>query len=94
MHMAYQAYGHCDDGSIAEGFDEAISLLWDKHWELVPEMQNETTSDSGFKNFVFKRIGSETIPMERWRRIVSNAKTQCPPSARAFCKEVMAYGSQ
>jgi len=94
MHMAYRAYGHCDDGSVAEAFDEAISLLWDKHWEQVPEMLKETSLEPGFKQFVFKRIGSETIPMERWQRIVDNAKTHCPSVARSFCEEVMAYGSK
>jgi len=94
MHMAYRAFGHCDDGSVAEGFDESISLLWEKHWELVPKMLKEITSDSGFKQFVYKRIGSETIPMERWRRIVNYAKAQCPSNANSFCKEVVAHGAK
>lgn len=94
VHMAYQAYGHCNDGAIAEGFDEAISLLWANHWEQVPEMLRETSSDAGFNQFVFKRIGSETIPMERWQKIVDNAKAHCPSVAQSFCREVIGDGSE
>lgn len=92
MHMAFRAYGHCDDGAIAEGFDEAISVLWERHWKLVPEMLNETATDPEFKQFVFKRVGRETIPMKRWQVIVNNAKTGCPSNAKTFCQQVLASG--
>ena len=94
MHTAYRAYGHCDDGAIAEDFDKAISLLRDKYWELIPKMLKETASDSGFKQFVYKRIGSETIPMERWHAILNHAKSRRPLNAGLFCKQVMSYGSK
>ena len=92
MHMAFRAYGHCDDGAIAEGFDEAISVLWEDHWKLVPEMLNEMATDPEFKQFVFKRIGRETIPLKRWQAIVKNAKTECPLAAKSFCQQVVASG--
>jgi|GEM_PF-6459728 len=89
MHMAYRAYGHCDDGSIAEAFDEAITVLWEKRWDLITEMMNEISTDSGFKRFVLKRVGTETTPINRWRVIVINAKTICPSDAQAFCQQII-----
>ena len=90
MHMAFRAYGHCDDGSIAEAFTEAISRLWEKQWDLVPEMLQETAADPGFRKFVFRRIGSEAIPAERRKTILDHARSRCPPDAGAVCQKVLA----
>ena len=67
---AFRAFGHCDDGGIAEGFDEAISVLWVNHWQKLPDMLKYTKENNDFKTFIYKRIWSETVPAERWQRIL------------------------
>ncbi|GAB4488604.1 MAG: hypothetical protein OHK006_19280 [Thermodesulfovibrionales bacterium] len=85
---AFNDFGHCDDGSVSEGFDEAVSLLWASRWESITEMAKMAAADSDFRRFLWQRIGSELIPGERWETIVKNAKTRCPDSAKDFCTAV------
>jgi hypothetical protein len=54
---AYEQFRHCgDDGAIAEGFDEAISALWENQWDKLPEMLKYTKDDKDFRAFTYKRI--------------------------------------
>ena len=89
---AFRAFGHCDDGGIAEGFDEAISVLWVNHWQKLPDMLKYTKENNDFKTFIYKRIWSETVPAERWQRILKKAEKECPKSAKEFCAEVIRAG--
>lgn len=85
---AFNEFGHCDDGTVAEGFDEAVSLLWAEQWESVPQMIEMAGADNDFRKFLWLRIGSEAIPPDRWQAIVGHAKTRCPASAKEFCRAV------
>lgn len=85
VHKSFKEFGHCDDGAIAEGFDEAISLLWANQWHKLPEMLKYAMQDKSFRAFVFKRIGTETVPFERWQKIVRKAQKECPNEGKEFC---------
>jgi len=89
---AFRDFGHCDDGGIAEGFDEAMSLLWANQWQNLPEMLKYTEENKDFKSFIYKRIWSETVPAERWQKILKNAERECPSSGKEFCAEVIRAG--
>lgn len=89
VNLAFREFGHCDDGSVAEGFDEAISKLWAKQWHHLPSMLKYTKESKSFKKFVYKRIWSETIPAERWQNILKKAQTECPYGGKEFCSEVV-----
>ncbi len=86
---AFRDFGHCDDGSIAQGFDEAISLLWAKQWQKLPEMLKYTEDNKDFRTFIYKRIRSETVPAERWQKILKNAQKECPKGGKKFCAEII-----
>lgn len=88
IYKAFKEFGHCDDGAIAEGFDEAISVQWADQWKTLPEMIKYTKEDKEFKKFIYKRIGTETIPFDRWEKVIKKAKAHCPKIAREFCKEI------
>ncbi|NTW50530.1 MAG: hypothetical protein HGB19_12530 [Chlorobiales bacterium] len=88
IYNAFKSFGHCDDAAIAEGFDDVISIQWGEHWNNVYEMIKYTEENNNFKTFVYKRIGSETIPYDRWEKIVLQAKANCPREAFEFCKEI------
>lgn len=89
---AYEQFRHCDDGAIAEGFDEAISLLWENQWDKLPEMLKYTSENKGFKVFIYKRIWSETVPEERWQTILKKSQMECPKGGEEFCSEIIRSG--
>jgi len=89
---AFRDFGHCDDGGIAEGFDEAISVLWANEWQKLPEMLKYTKENKDFRNFTYKRIWSETIPAERWQKILKKAQNECPKGGKEFCAEIIRAG--
>jgi hypothetical protein len=89
VYNAFKQFGYCDDGAIAEGFDDVISKLWAENWNSLPEMIKCMRKDNDFKKFVEKRIGSEVIPFDRWVTIVSNAKSHCPDAAKEFCQRII-----
>lgn len=92
VNRAFRDFGHCDDGGIAEGFDEAISLLWANQWQKLPEMLKYTKENKDFKKFIYKRIWSETIPAVRWQKILNKAKIKCPSDGNEFCAEIVRAG--
>jgi hypothetical protein len=89
VNQAFKEFGHCDDGAIAEGFDEAISLLWANQWQKLPEMIKYSKESRTFKAFVYKRVWSESVPIERWQKILKNAQEKCPPGSTEFCSEII-----
>jgi hypothetical protein len=89
---AFRDFGHCDDGGIAEGFDEAISVLWANHWQKLPEMLKYTKENKEFRNFIYKRIWSETVPADRWQKILKKAQKECPKGGKEFCAEIIRAG--
>lgn len=88
-YFAFIEFGHCDDGAIAEGFSEKISLLWSEHWETLPEMYVFFNKSSKFRAFVMRRVHDETVPEERWSIIRNNAKNNCSEVASNFCVQVL-----
>lgn len=92
VNLAFREFGHCDDGGIAEGFDEAISLLWANQWKKLPEMLKYTKMNKEFKAFIYKRIWSETVPSERWQKILKKAQKECPNGGKEFCAEISRAG--
>ncbi|GFO67192.1 hypothetical protein GMLC_07710 [Geomonas limicola] len=92
VHRAFTEFGHCDDGGIAEGFDEAISILWAEQWPKLPQMLKYSEKSKDFRAFVYKRIWSETVPEERWRKILKKAQKDCPNGGEGFCREIIRAG--
>jgi hypothetical protein len=92
VNLAFREFGHCDDGAIGEGFDEAISLLWANQWKKLPEMLKDAKENKEFKAFIYKRIWSETVPAERWRKILKKAQKECPNGGKEFCTEIIRVG--
>lgn len=88
IYNAFKSFGHCDDGAIAEGFDDVISIQWSEHWDNINDMIKFVQENMNFKAFVYKRIGSETIPYDRWEKIVAQAKASCPTEAFEFCRKI------
>jgi len=92
VNRAFRNFGHCDDGGIAEGFDETISVLWANHWQKLPEMLKYTKENKELKAFIYKRIWSETVPADRWKKILKKAQNECPKCGKEFCAEIIRAG--
>jgi hypothetical protein len=82
----FDRYSHCDDGAIAEGFSESVSLLLADQWRDIRQLY-EMRFQSEFRVFFLRHI-DETIPKERLERIGENARERCPQGLEALCRKI------
>jgi hypothetical protein len=93
LHQQFWRYAHCDDGAIAEGFSESVTVLLAKHWDDLEELGMIVTSDSAFRKFVIRHI-DETVAEERLKLIAENADNQCPRYLKKLCLDIRAAVKQ
>ncbi|WP_454739444.1 hypothetical protein [Cupriavidus necator] len=89
LHRQFVQYAHCDDGAIAEGFSESITLLLADHWETIRQVSPMVASDPAFRKFIIRHI-DETVPGERLQRIARNASKQCHRNLKSLCQDIQA----
>jgi hypothetical protein len=89
LHREFEQYAHCDDGAIAEGFSESITLLLADHWETMRQIEPMIASDPAFRKFIIRHI-DETVPADRLQRIARNASKQCPRNLMSICQDIQA----
>jgi len=88
LYSSFKNYGHCDDGAIAEGFDDVTVKLLINNWNGL--FQNEKWSkDKDFLRFVIRHVG-ELASVDESNKIYKNAKNECPKTAAVFCKRLAA----
>src|SRR6266513_1706248 len=85
VHKSFQRYAHCDDGAIAEGYSESITLLLANQWSTLASLVKLMAEDPPFERFIIRHI-DETVPRERLTKIASNAKRSCPKKHRSLCE--------
>lgn len=83
----YRKYGHCDEGSIAEGNSEAVARLLVDHWSRLPRLSEIVRRDPAFRRFVLRHIDT-TLDTHDLERIEALATTQCPSESAALCREL------
>lgn len=93
VHEQFERYAHCDDGAIAEGFSESITLLLAEHWDTIRQLQPFVVSDPVFRKFILRHI-DETVPAERLQRIAKYADNRCPRNLKALCRDMRAAATQ
>lgn len=87
VYQQFRRYAHCDDGAIAEGFSESISLLLAEQWSDIQQLGAILISHSAFQEFVIKHI-DETVPSRRLECIVRNVRERCPQGLEDICHEI------
>ncbi len=87
LYFVFQKYGHCDDGSIGEGFSESVTLLLADRWREMPQLRVILKSTPAFRDFVIRHI-DETVPAERLELIAENAHKHCPESLKTLCRDI------
>lgn len=80
-------YGHCDDGSIAEGISAAVARNLVSHWDTLPALDKLIRQDRGMKSFVLWHLDS-TLDTTDTGKIVSLAKASCPPDLKKLCADL------
>lgn len=87
LHRQFKRYSHCDDGAIAEGFSEAVTLLLAEQWQNVRRSYKVWRHDPTFRAFVIRHI-DETVPTERLNRIAEHAQKRCASEMKGLCLEI------
>lgn len=87
LHQQFERYSHCDDGAIAEGFSESVTLLLAEHWRDIRQLEATLKLDPSFREFVIRHI-DETVPGDRLKRIVENANKRCQRSLKNLCRDI------
>jgi len=85
VYRSFKRYSHCDDGGIAEGYSDKISLLLAHDWGTIVKLNKLCASDKSFERFIYRHLDM-TIPADIWAIMVNNAVKKCPPDAKAMCK--------
>jgi hypothetical protein len=82
--VSFKYYKQCDDGAVAEGYDDKIVSLLVSHWDTFDDLQRLAADNPSFEEFVLKHIDTLMSP-EDAKHIVKNADTRCPVDARELC---------
>lgn len=88
LHKLYKRYHQCDDGAIAEGFSESISIILSQSWGQLGSLQLIINKDTSFETFILNHL-DETLPEERLQMIEKLARNSCPGSARKLCDNIL-----
>jgi hypothetical protein len=51
---AFKQFHACDDGGIAEGWDDFVARVLARHWNELGELQKLAAVDTGFRAFVIR----------------------------------------
>lgn len=84
VESARKQFGHCDDGSIAEGNSEAVARLLVDRWDTLPALTELIKRDPALKRFVLRHIDS-TLGTDDLDKIKTLAASKCPADAATLC---------
>lgn len=82
--MVRKRYGHCDDGSIAEGYSEAVARLLVDRWDTLPALAQLVRRNPALKRFVLRHVDA-TLDTKDLDQIAALASRSCPYSAVNLC---------
>src|SRR5260221_11285844 len=85
LHSAFQQFQACDDGGIAEGWDDFVARMLGQSWNKLVELQKLAAADSKFRAFVIRHI-SNTADGHDLDQTLVNAPDHCPQSAGRLCE--------
>jgi hypothetical protein len=86
LQKAWQDWKHCDEGSVAEIFNDAVMrLLVD--WKGIDVLAASMQSNPDYGDWVIRRIKYAT--RDDRTAVYSRAKTACPAKLEAFCSKLV-----
>ncbi|HEY4999236.1 MAG TPA: hypothetical protein VII36_08840 [Usitatibacter sp.] len=85
LYKAWQDYGHCDTGDVADGFtDSLLRLMVD--WKAVDTLAAPMQKDAQFKAWVLARL--QAASKEDRDAVYSRVKASCPKGLDSLCAEL------
>lgn len=87
LYSGYLQFRHCDDGSIAEGFQDRTVRLLASSWESLPEGAELMRQNQAFRTFVIRHIGA-TADTDELRAVSALAQGQCPEGQAELCRDI------
>lgn len=87
LNWAFKKYGHCDDGSIAEGNSEVVARLLVDRWDTLPSLVKLVERNPALEQFVLRHIDS-TLDTDDLDKIRDSASSKCPGNAAFLCNEL------
>jgi hypothetical protein len=89
VYRSFKTFGHCDDGAIAEGYDDSIIRLLVSDWNHFDDLARLSAGDQAFEKFVLRHI-DELASEEQLSTIAKNANSRCPPGQIPLCRRISA----
>ena len=89
LHAAFKKFHFCDDGGIAEGWDDFVARMLARRWNKLSELHKLSAVDTRFRAFVIRHI-SNTADGDDLDLARVNAREHCPKSAQRLCADIAA----
>ncbi len=93
IYSAYERYGRCDDGAIAEGFTDSVVHLLAANWASISEAQRLIAKSPSFRSFVVSHVNA-SADSDEIAKVSALASTQCPLSTTSFCKDILGAANE
>ena len=93
IYAAYERYGRCDDGAIAEGFTDSVVHLLATNWASLSDAQGLIAKNPSFRSFVVSHVNA-SADSDEIAQVAALAATRCPPSATSLCKEIVGAANE
>lgn len=90
LYGTFVLFRACDDGAIAEGFSEAVTVILAEKWALLPELSALASIDPAFEEFVLRHADASAAE-ENLEAIVNSSRDACPAQHTALCQRVEAH---
>ena len=88
FYRTFQRFSGCDDGSIAEGWNDFVARTLAQQWNRLGDLQRLADKDQRFRTFVLKHIGLSASGADLDKAAL-NARERCPARARTLCDEII-----
>jgi hypothetical protein len=91
IYNSFRRFGHCDDGSIAEGYSDSVVRTLASRWHQLGTLDKLSSCDSEFRSFVLRHIDATTDDRDI-KKLIANASKRCPAKAKTLCSEIEKQG--
>lgn len=89
LYRSFLRYHNCDDGAIAEGYDDVVSLkLLLGKWNTVPQLAALLDKDKHFKSFVLEHISLTALDTDDLKKLKAKAVHNCPAGQAELCNDI------
>lgn len=89
LYRSYTRFGHCDDGSIAEGYSDSVGRILSENWKTLPRLAVLSANSTGFRKFVLRHVDA-TVDTPELKKIRTSAIRHCTPGNQELCEQLVA----